>query len=247
MLAQVLVLFLLLIFLFLVSKKISSLIFSFFFLITRNRRFSVGILAFLLLPGTFIHEFSHFIAAILCRVQTGELTIFPTIEKSGEVKAGKLYMAKTDPFRRTFIGLAPMIIGLIMIYFIGKILLPTNLISYVSYLISSQPTTYNLQPITYLGFYLLFIVSTTMFSSKKDLESLIIAAPITFIFITALYFTGIRIVFEEPFISKTNQVLANLNYYLLISSVLDFIIYFLLALNLGLWEKVLGKKIRMSS
>lgn len=226
MLLHLFLLFLLLIFLFLLSQKIPTAIYTLFFLLTRNKGLSVGIIAFFLLPGTIIHELSHFLLASVLRVPTGELTIFPTVEKDGEVKTGKLMLGKTDAFRRTLIGLSPMLIGLVTIYLIGKLFFPN-----VTIILNT------------LGLYLLFATSITMFSSSKDLETLWIAGPITFLLVVSLYFVGVRIFLEEALIRKIDLFLTDLNYYLLITAIVNYLFFIFLSLSLFLWQKILGRKV----
>lgn len=235
MLLYLLLLFSLLAFLFVLSFKIPTAIYTLSFLLTRNKGFSVGIVAVFLLPGTIIHELSHFLLASVLRVPTGELTIFPTVEKDGEVKTGKLMLGKTDAFRRTLIGLSPLFLGLALIYIVGKIFFPDSLIS-------NLLNTKYLIPNT-LGIYLLFATSITMFSSSKDLETLWIAGPITFLLLASLYLTGLRISPEETLIRKIALFLTDLNYYLLITAIVNYLLFIFLSLSLFLWQKILGRKV----
>lgn len=237
MLIQILFFLFLLTSLFLLSQKISAYIYSNVFVITKNKNLAIGVLLFILLPGTIIHEISHFLIATILRVPTGELTVIPTIGKDEEIKAGKLFLGETDPFRLSLIGLAPMIIGLTIIYFIGNTFFANF----------PQLITQNLQPTTILSFYLLFITSITMFSSKKDMKGLVIAAPIILILFISLYFVGIRIFFDKSLTGKIELFLSNLNYYLAVTAVINFSVFLLLLGNLYFWSRFLGIKNRGSS
>lgn len=226
MLVQLFFLFIFLFLLFLLSQKISTYIYSIIFLITRNRGVALAVLLFLFLPGTIIHELSHFFIATLVRVPTGELTVIPTLDKeTGEVKAGRLEIAKTDPVRYTVIGLAPMIIGLMLIYMVGKFLIPNP----------SSPL------LLFSIFYLLFFISNTMFSSKKDLESAVLVIPIVFLIFSSLYLVGIRLFFDEKLVVTIEKTLSNLNIYLLTAVLLNLFISLFLVLNLSLWQKILKR------
>lgn len=227
--------------LFLLSQKITNYIYSFFYLLSKSEKFSVGLLCLFLLPGTLTHELSHFFMATILRVPTGRLSVWPTLEKAGPacagrvVKTGRLELAQTDPFRRTLIGLAPLIIGLTLVYFIGKFLLPA--------LTQLSTINYQLSTIIFLFAicYLLFSISSTMFSSRKDLESLIIAGPILFLFLISFQLVGIKILLDDTLIKKINLIISGLNSYLLIAAVLDYLVFFLLAVNLSLWQKIFRK------
>lgn len=76
----------------------------------------IAIYSLLVLPGTIIHELSHWIVAELLLVRTGEITIFPE-----ESHLGSVSTAKSDPFRGFLIGLAPFITGLIILMILGQL------------------------------------------------------------------------------------------------------------------------------
>lgn len=229
MLIQLFFLFIFLFLLFLLSQKISTYIYSIIFLVTKNRGAALAVLLFLFLPGTIIHELSHFLIAILVRVPTGELTVIPTLDKeTGEVKAGRLAIAKTDPVRYTVIGLAPMIIGLALMYLIGHFLIGAQLsINHYQFIIAA--------------FYLFFIITNTMFSSKKDLESAVLVIPIVFLIFSSLYLVGIRLFFDEKLVAAIEKTLSSLNIYLLAAVLLNLLISLFLVLNLALWKKILKR------
>ncbi len=230
MIIQLLFLIILLFLLFFLTRKISSTIYNCIYLITLNQTFAIGVLTFILLPGTIIHELSHFIVATLIRVPTGELTILPEIEKNGEVKAGKLMLGSTDPFRLSIIGLAPVFTGITLIYVTGRL-----------FFANFQLSNYNVQMI--FGFYLLFIVSITMFSSRKDIESLIYSVPIMMLVFISLYAVGVRIFLDESLIRKMGLLLSDINRFLFIAALFDYIIFVLLTCNNTLIEKILRRKI----
>lgn len=77
----------------------------------------VVIYSLLVLPGTIIHELSHWIVAELLLVRTGPITIFPQAERLGSVAT-----VKSDPFRGFLIGIAPFITGLIILVILGQLL-----------------------------------------------------------------------------------------------------------------------------
>jgi len=232
MLVQALLFFFLFLLLFFISRKISSYIYLLVFLLTGSDKLAIWTLIILFLPGTIIHEVSHLVVATILRVPTGRLSIIPERDLGGEIKAGKLALGKTDPFRYTAIGIAPMLVGLTLIYLIGKFILPQVATSFF---------------LLFIVYCLLFTVSTTMFSSKKDLGSFIFVAPITFLLLASFYFAGVRISFTGAFVEKTAGFLSEVNYFLLVTNIIDFIVLLFLALNLSLWQKILQKKVLLSS
>ena len=77
------------------------------------------------LPGTIIHELSHWIVAEVLQVRTGTISIFPDLESEGEgvsQRLGSVATERTDPFRGFLIGLAPFISGLAILAVLGRLL-----------------------------------------------------------------------------------------------------------------------------
>jgi hypothetical protein len=140
------------------SRHLINQLFHAFFRITKSKRASFYLLSFLFLPGTFVHEFSHLIAAIITFVPVGHFSLWPEIDEAGGVKLGSVAIAHTDPFRRTFIGVAPIVFGALI------------LLGLVSYFPSIQGLFINPNLAYVVIGYFVFVISNTMFSSRKDLE-----------------------------------------------------------------------------
>ncbi len=120
--------------------------------VTHDRDDAVVILGWIFAPGTFIHEISHFLSALILMVPVGEMDLMPEAEDDG-IKLGKVAIGKTDFIRGSLIGLAPVISG-------GAILF-----SAISF---ALPRLGNLW-IAFALIYVIFQITHTMFSSKKDL------------------------------------------------------------------------------
>ena len=65
----------------------------------------------LLLPGTLLHEVSHWLAANLLGVRTGRMQIGPQPTATGAVRFGALEYVRPDPLRESLIGVAPLLSG----------------------------------------------------------------------------------------------------------------------------------------
>lgn len=77
------------------------------------------------MPGTIIHELSHWIVAEILQVRTGAITIFPDLEEDNvdnSQRLGSVATARSDPFRGFLIGLAPFISGLGILIVLGALL-----------------------------------------------------------------------------------------------------------------------------
>lgn len=161
------------------SRKI-SIIFSNFL--------SINIFSFLFLPGVIIHELSHMLIAVALFVPVGHME-FSAQKNEGGIKLGSVEIARTDPIRRSIIGFAPVFLGLMLIvaivYFFS-----TN----ISFFQNTNIYIFSLV-IFFVG-YLLFAISNTMFSSKKDMEgALEILITLAILFLIA-YVLGFRISFS---------------------------------------------------
>lgn len=163
--------------LFLLSRSLTQNISQFLFKITKSKKIAIYILAFLFLPGTLLHEISHFLMAKILFVHAGKIRLFPQLT-GNEVKLGTVEVGKTDLVRQFLIGVAP--------FFFGTLLICA--IMYFTLLIQIRQQ--------YLLFiaagYSIFEIGNTMFSSKKDLEGaltlFIILIPIGFL----IFFFGFQ-------------------------------------------------------
>lgn len=165
--------------LYLTSKRLINLLFNFLFRLTRSKKFSFYTLALLFLPGTLIHELSHFLVALVTLVPVGTLHLWPHIDDQGGVRLGSVAIGKTDPIRRGIVGIAPIVGGTLVIsglILFSQFFLNLFVFEWVGYLI--------------LG-YLIFVISTTMFSSKKDLEGIWLLVFAIVVILVTLYIVGI--------------------------------------------------------
>lgn len=164
--------------LFFLSKKLTSELSYLTYSVFRSRRIAVFLIAVIFFLGTLIHELSHAIMAKALFVHVGKMELFPELN-GDSLKLGSVEVGKTDPFRNFLIGVAPFIAGtgllLIVLY----------------YAFSNNYMGFNL--FTIVVFLFTFIVSNTMYSSKKDMEGTLefLILVITPIFV--LYFLGVRI------------------------------------------------------
>src|SRR5258708_3703206 len=100
--------------LFLLSRNLTKILSQFFYQITKNKTVTITLIAFLFFPGTLLHELAHALFAGLLGVRVAEIEFVPKID--GEhVKLGSVQIAHTDPFRRFFIGAAPMLFGTVVL------------------------------------------------------------------------------------------------------------------------------------
>lgn len=165
------------------------------FLLTGNMTLARLSFWLVFLPGIFLHEFSHWLIARLLWVKTAHFSLRPEIRPDGWMQLGAVYMAQPiDPFRHSLIGLAPFIIGSLAILIVGQGLLNMahlpliiqqgDLTAFTTYLI-----TLGAKPRTWLGLYLIFVISNTMFPSDTDRQA----------WLTALIYSGFMLIIVLAF------------------------------------------------
>ena len=171
-----------LLFLFFCSKLVIKSLAQIFYNLTRSNKGTIYLLAATFLPGTIIHELAHAITAGVLLVHVGGVEVMPEIQEGG-VKLGTAQIGQTDPVRRALIGLAPVLVGLLII-------LGTLFFFVSSFKDGSLP--FWAYPVIV---YSLFEISNTMFSSRKDLEGIGVFLVIILSILAGLYLVGIH----QPF------------------------------------------------
>jgi len=142
-------------------------------------------MSFLLLPGVIIHELSHLFVSVVLFVPVGNIEFTPKKSDNG-LKLGSIEIAKTDPIRRSIIGFAPVFLGLMLV--IGIVYFFS-----VNILFFQDKNPYIFLALVLGIAYLLFAISNTMFSSRKDMEGTAeILITLLIIFILS-YILGFRI------------------------------------------------------
>jgi len=157
--------------LFILSKFLTKSLLRLFFKFTNSEEMTVNLIFCLFFPGIVIHELAHLLSAGLFFVKTGGMELVPKIT-GGEIRLGSVEVAKTDPFRRTIIGVAPVLLGLALIF---GILFYINEFAIKNLIILAS------------SFYVIFAVGNTLFSSKKDLEGTVELLFVLFLLLAALF------------------------------------------------------------
>ncbi len=146
-------------------------------LTTGNRKLAVIVYSLVFLPGIIIHEISHFFMAAFLGVRTGEITIFPSVStEDGEQHLGSVEVTKTDMFRSSLIGIAPLVFGSIFIIAVTKWQFPQilNNLSQFSWPLNQlliEGKNILAIPLNFVWIYLIFAISNTMFVSSADRRS----------------------------------------------------------------------------
>jgi hypothetical protein len=228
--------------LYFLSSKTENLLYTAVYRLTKSKTVSLSILSVLIYPGVVVHELSHLVTAVILFVPVKKITLVP--EKTGDsIRSGSVTIAQTDPVRTTLIGIAPLFVGIAMLWAVTMYLMPPLPIICKNLTGSFAPLrmtdqrhseevqttddnnraveqwnntllpqctnthkliTDNLLLTTSIALYLIFSLSTAMFSSKKDLEALKVLVPFVIVFIGILYLGGFQF-------TKVVEILNNLD------------------------------------
>ena len=145
-------------------------------LLTRRPDLSVIIFSLLFLPGVFLHEISHYLAAQLMGVRTGRLSIIPRAVPGGKLQLGFVETAQVDWLRGSIIGIAPLMSGMAFVAYVGLVQLQLTGSWELARDFNLQELWEGLkqilaQPDFWLWLYLLLTVSSMMFPSASDRSS----------------------------------------------------------------------------
>ena len=187
-----------------------------------NRNTAIVVWSFIFLPGTIVHEISHFLAAAFTGARTGKIEIFPEYleedadeeERGTKVALGYVQTQRLNPIQGFLVGTAPFISGLALLIFLASLLR-------ASYL--SQ----NYQLLILQG-YFFFTIANSFFPSWVDIQQTIPFIVLTIIAALAAWFFGLQI-FLEP-TSQVWDILNSLWQAILIS--VDINIFFLILISI---------------
>lgn len=195
---------------YLLSRQTIKEIFYFLRIFFNNEHFIYLLVSLFFLPGTIVHEIGHFLAATILMLQVYEVKIFPERQKN-QIKLGSVLYEKKDIFRGILVGIAPIFFAFFFFWFLAQFkLFPTK----------------GLLSNLFLG-YVIFTVSSTMFSSKQDLVDFVFIIPLITIIIGTIYIFDLRIdVFlnNRLIIQGITDFLQKINFYLFFSLTVNIIL-----------------------
>ncbi|PIY71891.1 hypothetical protein COY87_03810 [Candidatus Roizmanbacteria bacterium CG_4_10_14_0_8_um_filter_33_9] len=204
----------LLLILFFLSCQTTNEIFYFLRMFIKNDSTVFGLVTFFFLPGTILHEFSHFFMAIILFLPVHKIQILPEFEKN-YIKLGKVLYEKKDVIRGVIVGIAPLLGAMLFFWFLS-----------IFHLFPQQ----NIWLSILLG-YVVFSVSTSMFSSKQDLIDLVYIIPFIALFWAIIYLFNINLSFiiqNRTFIRNIQEFFYNVRFYLVFSLIIHGIVIIVL-------------------
>jgi hypothetical protein len=144
-------------------------------LLTGDPDIAVWLYAIPLLPGVALHEISHAIAGWLLGAHVGRISIFPA-RADGRVQLGFVPVEKMGLVRTALVGLAPLVVGCLVLVFIGfkGLQLGSAVDALVEQdwpaLIDGVQEVFQ-APGMWIWAYLAFAVSNTMLPSRSDMRA----------------------------------------------------------------------------
>ena len=208
------------------------------YLITGHPTVALWVFFLIFLPGTLVHELSHWLVAKLLGVPTGRIVLWPQTKGDGSLWLGAIQVGRTDPLRSSLIGLAPLVSGSLLVTLIGARL---QLDALGSALASGswEPVWEALVhsvslPDFWLWFYLLFAVANRMLPSSADREPW--KPVITFLVLVSVVIVGAG---WTPRLSpETREAVLNVVRFLLYAFTLTLAIDILVVLLIALVENI---------
>ena len=199
-----------LVFLSAISSKIFNHLYGFFHKFIKNDQTVVLIVSFIFLPGTFIHELCHALTAVLLGGRVASFSVWPRIE-GDSIKMGFAEVEVLDLIRNSLIGISPLVIGSVTLYFLASIFQNSSIWYQLLYV------------------YLIFQISNSMFLSPSDVKEFRILFFIFIFFLISATIVNLYFVRLPYFPQSTAFLLTNWN--LEIFKNISLFMFFPLVLN----------------
>ncbi len=157
----------------LTADKLAFYVMGTVYLLTRSQNAALGLYVIVLLPGTVVHELSHWLMAKLVGVRTGRISVFPSRGRGGHYRLGSVTVHGGSLWQHTLIGLAPLLVGSLLTFWLatGLFDVPALQQAWLSRRWADIVAVMGdglRQPDAWLGLYLLFTISDAMFLSAPD-------------------------------------------------------------------------------
>lgn len=165
----------------------------------RNEKTAYILLSIIYFPGTILHELSHFITALSTGLKVRTINVFPQFIENN-ILLGEVTFEKKDFVRSIMVGVAPFFYGLGFFFLLAEFNLFPNSDWFLNLLFG----------------YLVFAISSTMFSSKQDLKELGKLIPLIIVVVGLFYVFDVKVETLE-FLNLSPLFLQTINLYLVVS------------------------------
>ncbi len=161
--------------------------------IIKNDSLVYIIISLIFFPGTVLHELSHALMAKILFLKVLQIKLFPEW-KNKTIKLGMVTYIKRDRLSSIIVGIAPLLGGICLLAWIATMKIFPN----------------HDWRITLILGYLIFVVSSTMFSSKQDLVDAGFAIPFIIAALIGFYW-----IYTNTDLSTFKFIIPTISYYLM--------------------------------
>ena len=198
-----------------------------FYKLTRSQNSATLAIFLLFLPGVILHEAAHWSMARLLGLKTGKFRVWP--KRQGKyIGLGSVSVESRDPIRDSLVGIAPLIVGMILVTWIGHRIFDTPRVSaflaegnWLGAVIAFQRELN--KPSGLIWAYLLFTIANAMMPSASDREPLMPVLAYSVLAIIAYIILGLPLQGAASVMAWIAPTLSNLSSALLFVIVLDII------------------------
>ncbi len=192
---EALILLALVIGIYLLSKRSINKLATILDRLFHNHHITNGVISLIFFPGTVLHEMAHFFMATILLLKVAKVNLLPTWEKNN-IKLGSVSYYKKDVFRSILVGIAPIFVGVGILWWLS-----------LTGLFPAHTWWLNIL----LG-YLIWVVSSTMFSSRQDLIDILYVIPLIIFIAIVVYLFKINVVGSVTTLIQTPWFIAGLHH-----------------------------------
>ncbi len=177
-------------------------------------------------PGVVVHEAAHLLAAFVLRVRILRADLF-RFRRAGDSRQGEVIVERVDPLRMSMIGTAPLLLGIpLVLWLLSMLPVPPLGLQW-----DVVPGRVSREPLHWIGLYLVWAISNTMFPSSSDRAAWWVVGVAASVAVALVALTGQSLSIPEHLQVRVLEAAARLTSGLLPVLVLDLV---LLAALIGL-------------
>jgi hypothetical protein len=209
------------------SRQISLHIQFPFYTLTRSQNSATLAIFLLFLPGVFLHESAHWTMARLLGLKTGKFRVWP--KRQGKyIGLGSVSVESRDPVRDSLVGIAPLLVGIVLVTLIGRLIFDTPQVSALlaegNWLGAVTAFRQELnRPSGLVWAYILLTIANAMMPSASDREPIMPILFYSVLVIVAYIILGLPLQWAATLMQWLTPSLSNLSSALLFVIVLDCI------------------------
>lgn len=149
---------------------------EFWLVLTGHSEIATAMYAIVLLPGVALHELSHAVMAALLGVKVRKFSLMPQQQGNGVIRLGYVEVLRSDTFRTSLIGAAPLLTGLVALIVIGLQVFDLQAMQNAIAIGNTNAVIDSIKAITdatdaWIWLYLVFAIANSMMPSSSDTQA----------------------------------------------------------------------------